>query len=257
MYATNYFETAILNLFRGVSFTAPNTVYVGLYLNNPGESGGGTEVSYAGYARMPITFSAPAAMNGGIGIANIGDITFAQAQTAVGNIPFIGVLDSLSGGNMLLYGELTEVISIDAGEAPVIADGEASWWSTGNMANAYKTKMFNLLRAQSCPGFTPYFALYNGDPESGGAELTGTGYERVPITFGAPVEQTSGQMKITNSASVTMNRATSAWGTWNYTSIMDAASGGSTAFKLSRTAKVVRKGLRVISSAGDLGLTVN
>lgn len=257
MYATNYFENMILNLFRGVSAQAPPAVYVGLYLNDPGEAGTGTEVVYAGYSRKPITFSAPAPMNGGIGVTNIGEITFATAQVAVGNIPYIGVHDSLSGGNMLLYGALTEVISIDANEAPVIVNGEASWWSTGNMSASFKTKMFNLLRGQSCGGFTPHFALYNGDPESGGSELSGTDYARVPIPFGAPSELGSGQSKIVNSADVFFNRAASPWGTWDYTAVMDSLTGGNVAYKVSRAPKVIRKGLRVITNTGEFGLTVN
>ena len=45
MYATDYFETLILNLARGVSATAPQTMYLALYLNDPSDTGGGTEVS--------------------------------------------------------------------------------------------------------------------------------------------------------------------------------------------------------------------
>lgn len=257
MYATNYFETLILNLFRGESITAPSSVYVGLFLNNPGEQGAGTEISYSGYSRMPIIFSAPAAMSGGMGVQNMGDITFAKTSVALGNIPYIGVFDSLAGGNMLLYGELTEVVSIDAGEAPVIADGEAAWWSLGNMSNSLRTRIFNLLRGTSCVGFDPHLALFNGDPDAGGTELSGGAYERALLTFSSPLEQASGQMIITNSTTTTMNRSTTAWGNWSYTAIMDAASGGNCVYKLSRTAKTVRKGLRVISSAGDLGLTVH
>ena len=69
MYACDYLENGILNALRGVTFAAPAKCYLALYLNDPGETGaGGTEVSYTGYKRMEIDFSAPADSNGGIGI---------------------------------------------------------------------------------------------------------------------------------------------------------------------------------------------
>ena len=77
MYACDYLENGILNALRGVTFAAPAKCYLALYLNDPGESGtAGTEVSYTGYKRMEIDFSAPADSNGGIGVQNLTDITF-------------------------------------------------------------------------------------------------------------------------------------------------------------------------------------
>lgn len=258
MYATNYFETAILNLLRGMSITAPSKVYMALFFNSPSESGAaGTEVSYSGYARQEAVFSAPAAMNNGIGIQNSSDITFPQAPASVGTVTHIGILDSLTGGNMLLYSELTESMVINANEAPVVVAGEAQWWMTGNISTAYKTKILNVLRAVNCAGFSPYMSLYNGNPESGGAELSGGGYGRVALTFTAPEEQATGQMKTSNSVRATTSRSTAAWGTWTYDVIMDAASNGNPVFFVARTPKEVRKGLLVIIEAGNLSLVVN
>jgi len=258
MYATNHFETMILNLLRGVSATAPATAYLALYLNTPSETGAaGTEVSYSGYVRMPIAFTEPAAMNGGIGIQNVSDITFPTTTTAAGTVTHIGVLDSLTGGNMLLYAELTEPLVIQANEAPVIVAGEAQWWLTGNMSNAYKAKVLNLLRGINSTGFTPYLSLYNGSPEAGGSELSGAGYGRVALTFGAPAEQSSGQMLISNSVRATTARAATSWGTWTYTAVYDAASNGSPAFYIARTPKEMRKGLLAVIEIGGLSLAVN
>ena len=73
MYATDYFETMMLNTLRGTNATAPTKVYMGLFLSNPGETGaGGTEVSYSGYQRQEVSFSSPAVMSGGIGLQNSG-----------------------------------------------------------------------------------------------------------------------------------------------------------------------------------------
>lgn len=258
MYATNYFEKAILELLRGTSITAPTTVYLALFLNSPTETGtAGTEIAYTGYARQPITFSAPASMNSGIGIKNSADITFPTATTAAGTVTHVGVMDSLTAGNMLIYGELTDPLVVAANEAPVVVAGEAQWWLSGQMSNAYRTKVLNVLRGTSCSGFVPYLALYNGDPENGGSELNGTGYERVKLVFSAPAEQSSGQMLISNSEKAATSRAGDAWGTWTYTAIYDADSNGNPVFCSERSSKEIRKGLMVIVEAGKLKLAVN
>ena len=44
MYATNYLERSFLNILKNITFTAPEEVYIGLYLTNPGEEGMGTEI---------------------------------------------------------------------------------------------------------------------------------------------------------------------------------------------------------------------
>ncbi len=258
MYATDYLETKILNLLRGISATAPGTVYLGLYLNSPGEAGGGTEVSYAGYARKPVVLSAPAAMSGGIGVQNVEEITYATTPSAVGSVTHLGLLDSLTGGNMLCYAELTEPLVLGAGEAPVLVAGEVQWWLTGHLCNTYKTKILNLLRGINCAGFTPYLSLYNGDPESSGAELAGGGYARVAMTFGAPAEQSTGQMMVQNTVRALTARATTAWGNWSHTVLFDAEANGQPVWSIPRmTPKEIRKGLMVVVEAGEFSVVVN
>ena len=71
MYASNYFESQVLNLMRGQSISGFNTLYLGLFLSNPGDTGSeGTEISYTGYARQTIAFSAPAASGSGLMVQN-------------------------------------------------------------------------------------------------------------------------------------------------------------------------------------------
>lgn len=258
MYATNYFETMILNTLRGQTAIAPSALYLALYLSSPGESGReGTEVSYSGYSRQRITFSPPAPMNGGIGVTNVGDITFPVTPVSLGAITHIGVLDSPTGGNMLLYGEFTESVSVEASEAPVIVSGEAQWWMTGGMSTAYRTRALNLLHGQSITGFIPYMALLHGNPEDGGAELSGENYERVPLPFTAPAEQVGGQMLIANSEQVSTNRASTPWGTWSYTAIYNAPKSGIPVFYAPRAAKEIRKGMLVVVAQGALNLSVH
>ena len=259
MYATNFYEAAVLNLMRGVTMEAPADMYVALFLSDPGETGeAGTEVTYSGYARQKIEFSAPAATDGGgIGVSNIADITFPITPVAIGTITHLAVCDSLTGGNKYLYGEFTESLHVQANEAPVIVAGEAQWWWQGNMSNAYKTKTLNVLRGTSCLGCYPHLALYDGLPESGGSELSGLGYSRPALTFSAPEEQVGGQMQIANSLAASTARAAAAWGAWDYTVIMDANTSGQPVWYAQRTPKLMRKGLLASVAVGALRVTVN
>ena len=49
---TNYLENKLIDhLLRGIPYTAPTTLYIGLFTSAPGEAGGGTEVSGGSYSR--------------------------------------------------------------------------------------------------------------------------------------------------------------------------------------------------------------
>lgn len=258
MYATNYFETKILNALRGQTATAPSALYLALYLNTPGETGtDGTEVAYTGYQRQRVTFSTPAALSGGIGVQNVGDIIFPTTPVGLGAITHVGVLDSAVGGNMLLYGAFTEPLFVEASEAPVIVAGEAQWWLTGNMSEAYRAKVLGMLHGQHLPGCAPYLALLHGNPEDGGVELAGGNYARMALAFTAPQEQIGGQMQISNSAQASTQRASGAWGTWSYTAVYDAQTGGLPVFYMPRSAKELRAGMQVIVAEGALNLSVH
>lgn len=258
MYATNYFESMILGTLRGQTATAPQGLYLALYVNSPGESGvEGAELHYAGYTRQPLTFSSPAPMHGGVGVTNVTDVTFQAAPAALGTVTHIGVMDSPTGGNMLLYGAFSEAITVDAGEAPVIVAGEAQWWLAGDFSAAFATRTFNLLHGQSIGGCMPYLALYHGNPEDGGAELSGENYARVPLAFGAPAEQAGGQMRITTSEAAIMARASTHWGSWSYTVLCDGERGGTVLAYMERPAKELRKGMQVMVAAGEINVAVH
>jgi hypothetical protein len=259
MYATNYFETHMLNLLRGVAFAAPVSTYMALFLTNPTETGAaGVEVSYPGYARKPVVWTTPAPESGGIGIKNNEIITFATAAVNVGTITYVGIYDNATAGNMLLYGQPTEPLAVASGDAPVFVANEMSYYFMGAMSVAYKTKMLNTLRAQSISQASPHIALYNGDPENGGSELSGQNYARVPVLFSAPEEQAGGQMQVQNSAIVHFNRPVTDWGNWTHTVIMDAVSAGSPMWTQVQTqGRIIKKGYMPIFQAGMMKVAIN
>lgn len=227
MYATNYLENGFLNTLRGITFSAPATIFLALFLSDPGESGAeGIEVAYPGYARQVLSFSAPGSMNGGIGVQNINELTFPNPTGAAGTVTHIAVCDSLGGGNILCRGELTDELSIGMGQPPVFSPGDVQFYLSGSLSTVWKARLLNILRGTSISGVTPYYSLWNGSPESAGSELSGDNYSRVPMTFGAPAEQGSGQMLISNSVAGAFNRPTAPWGVWDTSAIMTAASGG-------------------------------
>lgn len=259
MYATNYFETAFLNVMKGITFTAPSKVYVGLYISDPTETGqAGTEVSYSGYTRMQIGFTEPAPESGGIGIKNDSQITFPTSPTNAGTITHIGILDSQVAGNMLAYGQLTEALVIGENEAPILLPQEIVFFFSGNLSTAYKTKALNIFRGQSISGVTPHFALFKGNPDSGGAELSGANYARVALTFSSPRETESGQMEISNTNQTNFNRPSTDWGSWTYSAIYSAASSGEPIWVLERSpAKDIKKGYMPTIAENAIRVAIN
>jgi hypothetical protein len=255
MYATNYFETGVLNAFNGVTFSAPSSLYIALFLSNPSETGtAGAETNYPEYTRQPITFTPPYAESGGIGVKNAANILWNASSVDGGQIQFIGILDSnvIGAGNMLLYGQLTDPMTIRAGQQPSIYAGDVLYYSTGNFSVWFKTAMLNVLRGQNLMGFSPYLALFNGNPEQSGAELAGGAYARPVIVFNAPAEQASGQTLIQNSLDVTFPSPTSPWGVWGYDGIMDNSLNGNLITKFQNPApENILKNYVPFVNAGD------
>lgn len=259
MFACNFLENGVLNVLRGITFAAPAKCYLGLYLNDPGESGtAGSEVNYPGYKRMEIEFSAPAVSNGGLGVQNLTDITFPTPSAAVGTITYVGVLDSLSGGNMLVRGGMVEPLVIKKDEPPVLLAGDVLFYLTGNLSKAWKTRVLNVLRGQSIQGVTPHFSLWSGSPEASGAELSGDNYQRVPLTFGAPAEQASGQVIVKNSVAASFPRPTTAWGTWSWSAIYSAPVSGEPIFLKVLTEPVeLKRGYMPTIAVGAVEVGIN
>ena len=83
------------------------------------------------------------------------------------------------------------------------------------------------------PPSNVYVALHTGDPGETGAllELSGDGYARTVVTFGAPTDAGDGNSQVTNSAAVTFPAATADWGTVTHFSLWDASSAGNCLWK--------------------------
>lgn len=118
---SDYAENAVLNhLFRNVALTSPTTVYAALFTVAPSDTGGGTEVSGGGYARVAITFGAPS----GGAIDNSAIIDFGTATANWGTIVAMAVFDASTAGNMLAWADLTTSKAVNNGDAAQFAVGD-------------------------------------------------------------------------------------------------------------------------------------
>ena len=73
-------------------------------------------------------------------------------------------------------------------------------------SHTYSDAVLNVLNGDALPGIAPFVALFAaapGDDGSTGTELTGSGYSRQSITFGAPAAgDSANQRKIANSNNI-------------------------------------------------------
>lgn len=110
---SDYLENAIGNhILRNIAYTSPTTVYCALYTVAPSDAGGGTEVSGGGYARQAVTFGAP---SNGV-FTNSADVVFPIATANWGTIVAFALFDAATGGNMLIYGNLSSSKTINSGD---------------------------------------------------------------------------------------------------------------------------------------------
>lgn len=120
---SNYSERALLNhLFSHgnalLTFDPPD-IYVGLWVGNPGEDGAsGAEVSGDGYVRVAETSWSIATGTPTI-VYNAAETTFPVATGHWGEVTHFVLFDAITGGNMLLYGPLTDApLEIIPGSVP-------------------------------------------------------------------------------------------------------------------------------------------
>lgn len=102
---------------------------------------------------------------------------------------------------------------------------------------------------------TVYVALYTTDPTDAdtGTEISGNGYARQSVTFGAPSNGAS-----VNSAAVEFPQATGSWGTVAYIGLRDASSGGNLLYHSPLDAsKTISTGDVFRISAGNLSVTLS
>jgi len=110
---TRTWEGNVLNwLFRNQAVTQPTTIYVALYTAAPTDTTEGTEVSGGGYARQPVTFTAPA--GDPRSVSNSANVDFPVATANWGTIVAAALHSASSGtGNMIAWASLVQSKTIN------------------------------------------------------------------------------------------------------------------------------------------------
>lgn len=103
--------------------TRPTAWYVALYTAAPSDSGGGTEVSGAGYSRKSVTFDAAATPGGTTSNSNA--VTFTASGGSYGTVTHIGIMTASTAGSLLWHGALTA--------SKIVNDGDTLEFSIGNI----------------------------------------------------------------------------------------------------------------------------
>jgi hypothetical protein len=101
--------------------TRPTNWYVALYTAAPSDSGGGTEVSGAGYARQSVAFDAAATPGGTT--SNSADVSFTATGGNYGTVTHLGIFDASSSGNLLWHGVLTANKTVEDGDTITFTAG--------------------------------------------------------------------------------------------------------------------------------------
>ena len=117
---SNYLENKVQgHVFGATPYTAPATLYVGLYTSDPGEGNTGTEVSGGSYARQSVAFTVTDNQ-----ASNTAAVEFPTATASWGTVTYAAIFDAVSGGNMLAYGALTTSKTIASGDVLRIPAGD-------------------------------------------------------------------------------------------------------------------------------------
>lgn len=130
---SDYLENRLIDhVFRGVSYTAPTSLYFALFTVTPTDAGGGTEVSGSSYARVNLapsttnwsstggatTTTNPSAGTSGTTSNNV-LVTFPTPSGSWGTVVAVGIFDAITTGNMLAWGPLTTNLTVTGSSTPV------------------------------------------------------------------------------------------------------------------------------------------
>lgn len=128
MALSDYLENNLIDfLYRAQTFTPSSSRYHSLYTAAPGDTGGGTETSYTGYARVAVvcglttylsTQGNTSASTGTTGqTSNAAAITFGAPTSGPATLTHTGTHSASTAGNLYTYGALTASRTINNGDA--------------------------------------------------------------------------------------------------------------------------------------------
>jgi hypothetical protein len=96
-------------------------------------------------------------------------------------------------------------------------------------SQSHTDAVLNVLRGTTLTGVSPYVGLFSAAPANdaaAGTELSGNGYQRQAVTFGAPATDSGNVRKISNTNNISFGPASSDWFQAVAFGVFDALSGG-------------------------------
>lgn len=238
---SNVLENKLINhVLRNTPYYTSGSIYVSLYLENPGEGNSGSEVTESNYARISLasmgTTGSPFVVSGSLAY-NSGSVTFAKASGSWGTITHFGLMSASQSGSLLFYGSLGSGSGlVEGGDIVRFAPGKMVLYSTGAISASLSGSILNfILNNASYP--TPGSSLYGGLiilVSSGNqyTEITGStlGYSRIPIggsnLWVSPVDGST----VLSSSLVFTTSASANWGDIHKVGIYSASAGGELLF---------------------------
>ena len=96
-------------------------------------------------------------------------------------------------------------------------------------SQTHTDSVLNVLRGTTLNGIAPYVRLFSAAPANdaaSGTELSGNGYQRQSITFGAPATDTGNIRKVSNTNNISFGPATANWSQAVAFGVFDAQTNG-------------------------------
>jgi hypothetical protein len=198
---SNWLEGKLADyLMRGVSYSFPSNVYLGLLTtfdeNADGDDYIEVDPNDTAYTRRQATFAAPS----GGSTSNSSTITFPMATLAWGSIPYFGIFDSLTDGNLMYWAQPTQVLTCSTGEQLEFLSSQLTLAITGDCTTQLKNDIVNMTvrnipRAMPAGWYTALLTSFTSDSVYN--ECADGSYVRQATVFTAPsdgVVANSGQL---------------------------------------------------------------
>lgn len=216
---STYAGNAVLDALLNNTALQVASAYVSLHSGDPGLTGI-NELSGGGYGTRPsMAFDAPDAG----ATSNTSAVVF---PTATGNwteATYGGLFDAATAGNFLFGAALTANIAVLTDEIARFAAGAFDLSVTGKFGLTTAHNVINaLFRNTALQVAAVYASLHSADPGTTGAsELSGSGYARSAMTFGAADSKSA-----SNDAAVESPVATGDWTAATHMGLWTAATDG-------------------------------
>jgi len=111
-----WLQNAIFShFFRNAPVVSPSQIFLALFRTDPTIQDIGVEITYPEYNRQLASFTAPADSAGFSVIRNITTIRFPIPSVNIGAVPFFGLRDAQTGGNLLAFSPWSIAREISAG----------------------------------------------------------------------------------------------------------------------------------------------